>query len=62
MTIIIQQQNNFLLSTKLLIVQNLNNIDCPIDIITGSTEDMDVATVTLWDVLYQYKDDDGGQL
>jgi hypothetical protein len=50
MTNIIQQQNNFLRSTKQRIVQNLNTIDCPIDIITGSAEDMDAATVTLWDI------------
>jgi hypothetical protein len=62
MTNIIQQQNNFLRSTKQRIVQNLNDIDCPIDIVTGSTEDMAAATVTLRDILYQYKDDDGGQL
>jgi hypothetical protein len=36
MTNIIQQQNNFLRSTKQCIVQNLNDIDCPIDIISGS--------------------------
>jgi hypothetical protein len=29
-TNIIQKQNNFLRSTKQLIVQNLNDIDCPI--------------------------------
>jgi hypothetical protein len=38
MTNIIQQQNNFLRSTKQCIVQNLNDIDCPIDIISGSGE------------------------
>jgi hypothetical protein len=62
MTNIIQQQNNFLRSTKQCIVQNLNYIDCPIDIVTNRAEDMDAATVTLWDIFYQYKDDDGGQL
>jgi hypothetical protein len=62
MTNIIQQQNNFLRSTKQCIVQNLNDIDCPIDIITGSAEDMDAATVTLRDIFYQYKDDEEGQL
>jgi hypothetical protein len=44
---IIQQQNHFLHSTKQCIVQNLNDIDCPIGIVTGSAEDMDAATVTL---------------
>jgi hypothetical protein len=38
MTNIIQQQNNFLRSTKQRIVQNLNDIDCPIDIVSGSRE------------------------
>jgi hypothetical protein len=61
MTNIIQQLNNFLRSTKQRIVQNLNGIDCPIDVVTGSAEDMDAATV-LRDIFYQYKDDDGGQL
>jgi hypothetical protein len=37
-TNIIQQQNNFLRSTKQRIVQNLNDIDFPIDIISGSGE------------------------
>jgi hypothetical protein len=36
MTNIIQQQNNFLRSTKQRIVKNLNDIECPIDIIYGS--------------------------
>jgi hypothetical protein len=36
MTNIIQQPKNFLRSTKQYIVQNLNDIDCPIDIVTGS--------------------------
>jgi hypothetical protein len=62
MTTIIQQQNNFLRSTKQSIVQNLNDTDCLIDIATGSAEDMDAATVTVRDIFYQYKDDDGGQL
>jgi hypothetical protein len=62
MTKIIQQQNIFLRSTKQCIVQNLNGVDCPIDIVTGSAEDRDAATVTLRDIFYQYKDDDGGQL
>jgi hypothetical protein len=62
MTNIIQQQNNFLRSTKQRIVQNLKDIYCPIDIITGSAEDMDAATVTIRDIFYQYKDDDGVQL
>jgi hypothetical protein len=47
MTNIIQQQNNFLRSTNQRIVQNLNYIDCPIDIVN---------------IYYQYKDEDGGQL
>jgi hypothetical protein len=62
MTNIIQQQNICLGSTKQCIVQNLDDIDCHIDIVTGSAKDMDSATVTLWDIFYQYKDDDGGQL
>jgi hypothetical protein len=49
-------------STKQCIVQNLNDIACPIDIVTGSAEDMDAATVTLRDIFYQYKDDEGGKL
>jgi hypothetical protein len=48
--------------TKQRIVQNLKDIDCPIGIVTGSAEDMDAATVTLWDIFYQYKDNEGGQL
>jgi hypothetical protein len=59
---IIQQQNIFLRSTKHHIVQNLNDIYCPIGIVTGSAEDIDAATFTLRDIFYQYKDDDGGQL
>jgi hypothetical protein len=62
MTNIIQQQNNSLRSTKQRMVQNLNYIDCPIDIVTCSAEDMDAATVILRDTFYQYKDDDRGQL
>jgi hypothetical protein len=62
MTNIIQQQNHFLRSTKQCIFQNLNSIDCPIGIFTGSAEDLDAATVTLRDICYQYKDEDGGQL
>jgi hypothetical protein len=57
MTNIIQQQKNFSRSTKQRIVQNLNDIDCPLDIVTGSAKDMDAATVTLRDIFYQYKDD-----
>jgi hypothetical protein len=56
MTNIIQQQNNFLRSTKQRIVQNMNDIDCPIDIVSGSGEELDVATISLRDVFYQYKD------
>jgi hypothetical protein len=59
MTNIIQQQNNFLRSTKQRIVQNLNDIDCPIDIISGSGEEIDAATISLRDVFYQYKDSEG---
>jgi hypothetical protein len=55
MTNIIQQQNNFLCSTKQRIVQNLNDIYCPIDIVTGSAEDMDAATVTLQDIFFNIK-------
>jgi hypothetical protein len=62
MTNIVQQQNLFFRSTKQRIVQNLKDIDCPIDIVTGSTEDMYAATVTLRDICYQYKEKDGGQL
>jgi hypothetical protein len=62
MTNIIQQQNNFLRSTKQCIVQNLNETDFPVDIVTGRAQDMDAATITLRDIFYQYKYDDGGQL
>jgi hypothetical protein len=62
MTNIIQHQNSFLSSTKQHIVQDLNDIDFPIEIVTGSAEDIDAATVTLRDIFYQYKDDEGGQL
>jgi hypothetical protein len=62
MTNIIQQQNNFLRSTKQHIVQNLNDIGCPIDIISGSGEEIDAATISLCDVFYQYKDSEGKQL
>jgi hypothetical protein len=62
MTTIIQQQNNFLRSTKQHIVQNLNDIDCPIDIISGSGEEIDAATISLRDVFYQYKDSEGKKL
>jgi hypothetical protein len=62
MTNIIQQQNNFLRSTKQRIVQNLNDIDCPIDIISGSGEEIDAATISLRDVFYQYKDSEGKHL
>jgi hypothetical protein len=56
MTNIIQQQNNPLRSTKQRIIQNLNDIDCPIDIVSGSEEELDAATISLRDVFYQYKD------
>jgi hypothetical protein len=48
--------------TKQRMLQNLNDIECPIDIVTGSAEDTDAATVTIRDIFYQYKDDEGGQL
>jgi predicted alpha/beta hydrolase len=56
MTTIIQHQNNFLRSTKQCIVQNMNDIDCLIDIATGSANDIDAATITLREIFYQYKD------
>jgi hypothetical protein len=59
---IIQQQNNFLRSTKQRIVPNLNDIDCPINIISGSGEEIDAATISLSYVFYQYKDSEGKQL
>jgi hypothetical protein len=62
MTNIIQQQNNFLRSTKQRIVQNLNDIDCPIDIISGNGEEIDASTISLRDVFYQYIDPEGKQL
>jgi hypothetical protein len=62
MTNIIQQQNNFLRSTKQRIVQNLNDIDCPIDIVSGSGEELEAATISLHDVFYQYKNVEGKQL
>jgi hypothetical protein len=62
MTNIIQQQNNLLRSTKQRIVQNLNDIDCPINIISGSGEEIDASTILLRDVFYQYKDSEGKQL
>jgi hypothetical protein len=55
MRTIIQQQNNFIRSTEQCIVQNLNDIDCHIDIVTGSAEDMDAATIKLREMRYQYK-------
>jgi hypothetical protein len=62
MTNIIQQQKKILRSTKQLIIQNLNDIDCPIDIISGSGEEIDAATISLLDVFYQFKDSEGKQL
>jgi hypothetical protein len=62
MTNIIRKQNIFLRLTKQRIVQNLNDIDCPIDIVSGSGEELDAATVSLRDVFYQYKDGEGKQL
>jgi hypothetical protein len=40
----------------------MNDIDCIIGIETGSEEDMYAATITLREIFYQYKGDDGGQL
>jgi hypothetical protein len=62
MTNIIQQQNNFLRSTKQRMVQNLNDIDYPIDIISGSGEEIDAAIISLHDVFYQYKYSEGKTL
>jgi hypothetical protein len=62
MTNIIQKQNNFLRSTKQHIVQNLNDIDCPIDIVSGSREELDAAPISLCDIFYQYKNVEGKQL
>jgi hypothetical protein len=59
MTNSIQKQNNFLSSTKQRIIQNLNDIDCPIDIVSGSGEELDAATISLRDFFYQYKDGEG---
>jgi hypothetical protein len=62
MTKIIQQHNNSLRSNKQRIVRNLNNIDCLIYIAVCIAEDIDAATITLHDIFYQYKYDDGVQL
>jgi hypothetical protein len=62
MTNIIQQENNFPRSTKKRIVQNLNDIDFPINIVSGSGEELDADDISLCDVLYQYKDGEGKQL
>jgi hypothetical protein len=62
MTNIIQKQNNFLCSTTQRIVQNLNDIDCPIDIISGSGEELGAAKISLRDIFYKYKDVKGKQL
>jgi hypothetical protein len=62
MTNITQKQNNFLHLTKQRIVQDLNDIDCPIDIVSGSGEELDTATISIRDVFYQYKDGEGKQL
>jgi hypothetical protein len=62
MTNIIQQQNIFLRSTKQRIVQNLNDIDCSIDIVSGSGEELYAITILLRDAFYQYKDGEGKQL
>jgi hypothetical protein len=55
MTTLIQQQNTFMWSTKQRIFQNLNDIDCPIDIATGAAEYTGMATVTLREIFYQYR-------
>jgi hypothetical protein len=57
MTTIIQQHYNFLRLNTQRIVQKLNDIDCHIDIVTGSAEDMDAATITIREIFYQYKND-----
>jgi hypothetical protein len=62
MTNIIQQQNYILRLTKQCIVQNLNDIDCPIHIISISGEEIDASTISLCDVFFQYKDSEGKQL
>jgi hypothetical protein len=62
MTNIIQQQNNFLRSTKQRIVQNLNDMYCPINIVSGSVEELDAAIISLRDAFYQYKDGEGKKL
>jgi hypothetical protein len=59
---IIQKQKKFLHSTEQRIVQNLNEFDCPIDIVSGSGEELDAATISLRDVFYQYKDGEEKQL
>jgi hypothetical protein len=40
----------------------MNDIDCPIDIISGSGEEICAATISLRDVFYQYKDSEGKKL
>jgi hypothetical protein len=62
MTNIIQQQNNFLRSTKQCIVQNLNDIYCPIDIISRSGEEIDASNISISDVFYKYKDSEGKKI
>jgi hypothetical protein len=62
MTNIIKNLNNFLRSTKQRIVQNMNDIDCPIDVVSGSGEELDAATISLCDVFYQFKDGEGKKL
>jgi hypothetical protein len=61
MTNIIQKQNIFIHSTKQRIVQNMNDIYFPIDIVSGSGEELDAATISLLDVFYQYKDGEAKQ-
>jgi hypothetical protein len=50
MTTIIQQQNTLLWAIKQRIVPNLNDIDCLIDIATGSEEDMDASTIVFREI------------
>jgi hypothetical protein len=40
----------------------LNDIHCPINIVSGSGEELDAATISLRDVFYQYKDGEGKKL
>jgi hypothetical protein len=40
----------------------MNDIDCPIDIVSGRGEELDAAAISLCDVFYKYKDREGKQL